>query len=232
MARKNKQLKDDGPAGAPEWMVTFSDCMTLLLTFFVLLLSFSSFDEKLLRDLQAIFSEEFSINPKKVEPKKALLNVEPIQYMSNPDKGSEKPTLARGDESRLKKESESKDFRNQKVFSISSDKLFWAKGTVISAQGRKMLSDMGQFLKAVPSRVVISENPRGNARSNDHFGLQRSWAVFEYFTTKQHLEPGQFSISSTSLTEQKRFFDDKEKLPATEGGRTVEIVLLERSIYN
>ncbi|MBI1353498.1 MAG: OmpA family protein [Acidobacteria bacterium] len=33
---------DDPPAGAPEWMVTFADLMSLLLTFFVLLLSFSN----------------------------------------------------------------------------------------------------------------------------------------------------------------------------------------------
>ncbi|MHC4104970.1 MAG: flagellar motor protein MotB, partial [Planctomycetota bacterium] len=46
MAREKKQVVEDEAPGAPEWMVTFSDCMTLLLTFFVLLLSFSSFDDK------------------------------------------------------------------------------------------------------------------------------------------------------------------------------------------
>ncbi len=34
--------QDDKPAGAPDWIVTFADLMSLLLTFFVLLLSFSS----------------------------------------------------------------------------------------------------------------------------------------------------------------------------------------------
>ncbi len=41
--KKNKKGNDDsGGAGAPLWMVTFGDLMSLLLTFFVLLLSFSS----------------------------------------------------------------------------------------------------------------------------------------------------------------------------------------------
>ncbi len=33
------------PAGAPEWMITYSDLVTLLLTFFVLLLSMASMDQ-------------------------------------------------------------------------------------------------------------------------------------------------------------------------------------------
>ncbi|MFO7831281.1 MAG: flagellar motor protein MotB [Desulfuromonadaceae bacterium] len=41
MAKKKKKQK----AGAPEWMVTYSDMVTLLLTFFVLLLSMASMDE-------------------------------------------------------------------------------------------------------------------------------------------------------------------------------------------
>ena len=44
MARKAKK-PDDVPAGAPMWMATFSDLVTLLLTFFVLMLSMASFDD-------------------------------------------------------------------------------------------------------------------------------------------------------------------------------------------
>lgn len=41
MAKKQKKQKE----GAPEWMVTYSDMVTLLLTFFVLLLSMASMDQ-------------------------------------------------------------------------------------------------------------------------------------------------------------------------------------------
>ena len=37
---------DDQPSGAPEWMCTFADMMSLLLCFFVLLFSISSIDNK------------------------------------------------------------------------------------------------------------------------------------------------------------------------------------------
>lgn len=42
MAKKKKE--EEAPAGAPAWMATFSDLMTLLLCFFVLLFSMSSLD--------------------------------------------------------------------------------------------------------------------------------------------------------------------------------------------
>lgn len=45
MAGKKQKKQDPPPAGAPLWIVTFSDLMSLLLTFFVLLLSFSSIQE-------------------------------------------------------------------------------------------------------------------------------------------------------------------------------------------
>jgi len=48
MARRRKPGKADsgGGGGAPAWMVTFADLMTLLLTFFVLLLSMSTLDNQ------------------------------------------------------------------------------------------------------------------------------------------------------------------------------------------
>lgn len=44
MAKKDKK-SDAAPMGAPMWMVTYGDMMSLLLTFFVLILSFSSIQE-------------------------------------------------------------------------------------------------------------------------------------------------------------------------------------------
>lgn len=43
--RKQKSSEGEGGGGAPGWMVTFGDLMSLLLTFFVLLLSFSSIQQ-------------------------------------------------------------------------------------------------------------------------------------------------------------------------------------------
>jgi len=231
MGRARKQPEPEQEAGAPEWMVTFSDCMTLLLTFFVLLLSFSSFDnvEDLFK-LKVIFEDQFSFSSQKATKNEALFSVKSIREDDDLDKGSEKPTLTKGQEGNLKQDTEPVNFRDRNVFLSSSDEIFWGNGTVISLQGRKTLSAMASFLKEVPGRVVISENSLGSFRSNDNLGLKREWAVIEYFTTKQGLDKGQFSIAAGTL--QKNHKNDLQDNSQVKSKRTLEIVLLERSIYN
>ena len=236
MRRKRKQSQPDEPVGAPEWMVTFSDCMTLLLTFFVLLLSFSSFDEKLLLDLKVVFEKQFSFSSQTSVEQEALSPRERIQYDENPNRGSEKPTLAKGVEDNLRKETEPENFHDWKVFLVSSDKIFWGKGVTISFQGRKTLTTMASLLKEVPNRVVISENRQGDTMSGEDFGLQRAWAVMEYFTIEQGLDRRQFSISAAStvarVDSEEGTGNGERNLSTTEAERTLEIVLLERSIHN
>lgn len=50
MARKRKNKKKVDQAGSPAWMTTFSDLMSLLLTFFILLFSMSSVSEERFKD--------------------------------------------------------------------------------------------------------------------------------------------------------------------------------------
>jgi len=233
MVRANKQAEPDEAPGAPEWMVTFSDCMTLLLTFFVLLLSFSSFDEKVFWQLKVIFGNSLPRvgNPDNVD-KDAFLPAKQIESTAELDTGSEKPTLVKGLKNRLKQETEPVDFRRWKVFLISSKRVFWGKGTVISSEGRNIMTTMASFLKEVPGRIVISENgpPRllveDKSGDSKYFGLPRAWAVVEYLTTMQNLNKKWFSISAASTIPQESPGSDEPD------ERTVEIVLLERSVYN
>ena len=218
-------MPDEVP-GAPEWMVTFSDCMTLLLTFFVLLLSFSSFDENFFERLKVSFARELHsvhMSKSKVE-KDAFLPVKIIQQIEEVKKGSEKPTLIRDKKDNLIEETESEDIRNRKVFIISSDEVFWGKGRVISLTGRKTLSTIAPFLKEVPNLIVISESASEPTTKGQLLGLKRSWAVIKYLTSKAGLDKNKFSISAGGTTA-------KESRTAR-NKRMLEIVLLERSIYN
>lgn len=226
--RPKKQSEEDGPAGAPEWMVTFSDCMTLLLTFFVLLLSFSSFDNRIFWRLKIIYCRALTnISPIKQSNRDSFLYLKPLK---NPEleRGSEKPTLKRGDSDGLLEETLSEDLHKLKVFIVSSKKVFWGTGTAISSEGRDIMSTMASFLKQMPNRVVISENGPG-VEENEQSGLERAWAVLEYLTEKQGLDKSRFSISAASTLPQNRLENGLEQMGTD---RAIEIVLLERSIYN
>ncbi len=229
MWHKRKQLEPEEPPGAPEWMVTFSDCMTLLLTFFVLLLTFSSFDRQVFEKLQVIFADALpSITLAKMPSKDAFLLRQLIDSRRTVDEGSEKPTLEQGEEDGLKNQTDLLDFRGRKVFLIPSEKVFWGKGKTISRQGHEVLTAMGAFLRHVPGRVVISENGLDDA-SSEHFGLPRAYAVMDYLTTEQSLEQNRFSLSASTTLRQNGF---KSGGSGTSAERKLEIVLLERSICN
>jgi len=232
MRRGSKKAEPDEAPGAPEWMVTFSDCMTLLLTFFVLLLSFSSFDEKVFWKLKASFSKALpGVNQSDEVNRDAVLPTEQIQATPELVEGSEKPTLIKGLEDKLKEDTPT-DFRRRKVFTISSERIFWGKGTLISAEGRRIMTKMASFLKEVPSRVVVGENGPAVEEDAGQLGLPRAWAVMEYLTTEHNLNKKWFSISAASTLAQGGLRSGEPARASTEPERIVEIVLLERSIYN
>jgi len=62
MARKIIEDEEPKEEGAPAWVVTFGDMMSLLLTFFVLLLSFSEVDAVKYRALSESLREAFGIH--------------------------------------------------------------------------------------------------------------------------------------------------------------------------
>ncbi|MDR1916557.1 MAG: OmpA family protein [Synergistaceae bacterium] len=62
MARKKKSDSGGGP-GAPLWMATYGDMVTLVLCFFVLLYSFSTIDAKKFEALTVSLQNAFNIQP-------------------------------------------------------------------------------------------------------------------------------------------------------------------------
>jgi len=233
MARAKKQPESDEEPGAPEWMVTFSDCMTLLLTFFVLLLSFSSFDNRIFYKLRSIYSGSFTaVIPVSLRDRDGLLHIPPITHVATPEKGSEKETYSRGDKDGLLKYTGIVDLHMGMAFIIPSKRVFWGQGTTLSAEGRNIMDKIGSFVRSTPSRIVISEQGPTDNLTSEHLGLPRAWAVMEYVIKKQNLDRDRFSVSAASSLAQESSGRNNSRRAAIEPEREVEIVLLERSVYN
>ena len=233
MGRQKKFVEEEEMAGAPEWMVTFSDCMTLLLTFFVLLLSFSSFDNKVFRRLKVIYSTALtSITPSRHSNRDAFTHIPPVKYLYEIDKGSEKPTLSSNSLEGLMNEQEHTNFKKGMVFLMPSNTLFWGKGNVISSEGRSFLDKMAIFLKEVHNHIVISESNPTNKQDAEYKSLQRAWSIMNYLIEHHNLDKKRISISMTSTLsdEMKKNINSYRDMSNSEN--RVEISLMEWSIYN
>ncbi|MFC1635130.1 flagellar motor protein MotB [Planctomycetota bacterium] len=234
MKRTKKQTGSDDAPGAPEWMVTFSDCMTLLLTFFVLLLSFSSFDSRVFPDLKIIYSEaltRITPTPRKNQ-RDALSYIPPIQHVTKLDKGSETPTSAKELKNALMEEAGFVDLQGGMVFLVPSKKVFWGKGTAMSREGGYVINLLASFLQRVPGRVVISETGSADKSNGASFGLPRAWVIMNYFVAKQGLNKDRFSISATGIVARDSSESKIEESEQRAVERIVEITLLERNTYN
>ena len=229
MARE--PVKEDPPIGAPAWMLTFCDCMTLLLTFFVLLLSFSSFDESSQRRLQGAM--QFRSSPPTINNSNTRIDdsvaiqVTPIQDVT--DKGAEKKRPP-ADQKVVKNPKkavirpETDAYNQETVLSIALDELFMGDSNVLTSRGRDGLNKVASFLKLMPYYAIIGESSphRVSSRSVDRVdaGLQRSWIVLQFLKDRQNFRPGRFWISG----ECPRPRYSKKNKP------TMQIVLLGRDV--
>ncbi|MHC4244739.1 MAG: hypothetical protein ACYSU4_20205, partial [Planctomycetota bacterium] len=66
----------------------------------------------------------------------------------------------------------------------------------------------------------------------EQLGLSRAWAVLEYLTSSQNLDKNWFSISAASTLAQEGLRIGEPSRANLKSERTLEIVLLERSIYD
>lgn len=217
MAAKKKIIEEENPNGAPEWMVTFSDCMTLLLTFFVLLLSFATFHKETLPHLGFSFAQALpTIGMSASQKHESMIRKIEINDPVNRDEGSEVQTSVTQQTSNFMREKRPLDFRNLKVFTTESSSFFFGRGAALSSRGQQTLDAMAVFLAHQTGRVVISENgPDGNPE----LGLMRAAAVMHYLIEQKGLSPNRFCLSVHSTTREKST------------RRQLEITLLERSVY-
>lgn len=200
MTPRRRKKSDDDSAPGSGWMVTFSDCMTLLLCFFVMLLTFSAFDENRLSQFFSAFKlmNYNSLFPPDEEMVRSMIPP-PDQVLDRTPEGSETPT----DEflEVIEKPQKSLNltdpgaFSDRKVFYLLSSDLFWAQGSGLTPAGRSKLSLIAQMMKAVPSRVVVREIGSNGRVRGDRAGLERCHSVIDFFA-RQNVRRDLLNVSA------------------------------------
>jgi hypothetical protein len=197
-------------SASPMWLITYRDCMTLMLVFFLLFMSFTPFnDSDKLQKLQSVFNKQFF----------------PLsQSASEASSGNLAGRIQTSDITAGSQSGNSSGFRDKKVFLVDSAEIFWGDGVMISDNGKKIITIMADFLKQMPNDIIICERPAAVSDKNFHSGTERAWSIIECLCRDKGMNYDRFKISVAGTT----------ALPSSykQGDRIVEIVLLERSYVN
>lgn len=138
----------------PPWMITFSDVMTLMLTFFVLLVSMSKIDERrklvVLGSIIGAFGWDSSFDVMTTDPTKRT--VEPGVFEDVDDLASLKPMLWEDVEKDLDFQSD----RFVQILSINAELLFAPGQTGLSPRGQALLERMLPVLRELKYPLLIA----------------------------------------------------------------------------
>ena len=167
------EIEDDGPPGVPEWVVTYGDMMSLLLTFFIMLVSMSELkDEGKNRAALNAINERFA-------PMDGSSGVPGQSFFDN---SMMNDNVSQGDNSRMgldqaNRKSKGPGGRSQAVERINHGEIVTIGGTVTFEQFESRLSDaelqllerLVDTLKKRPNQIVV----RGHAFAEPMRGYER-----------------------------------------------------------
>ena len=206
MARRKK--KTDGGGGGDGWMVTFSDLMTLLLTFFVLLLTMSSMDRSILTKL-TLFTQDIGFMTYKGSGRMPTRVRLVTQLLERPwellDKQERIKDLLFPDDVIPPDINRSTLMENVQVLArpegaalVLSDKLLFERGGwVLSREAQVLLDQVTQVLAYTNAPVNVSgftdEDPEGDLDEYQLSG-RRAMSVLEHFL-RGGQSPDRFTVS-------------------------------------
>lgn len=153
MARRKKS---GGGGGDPAWLITFSDLMTLLLTFFVLLLSMAVIDERAKRVVLGSVSQAFGFSEQVTNilaESQGNKRHEPGAMQGHTD------DLAALRDMKFDDVEKDLDFRENKyvqILSINSEVLFVPGGTTLSQRGVELLDRIVPYLQRVRYPLLVA----------------------------------------------------------------------------
>ena len=188
--------------GAPEWMVTFGDLMSLLLTFFVLLFSISEIKSEKIFDVVVAFRSQFEID---VDAESVLLDfsdvTELLSSLSNqmPDRSEgHKGKSAQNVENPFGKHASIHRVKDDFHIDIEGSVLFAPGSSELEREGIELVEDIRRRLQGGYNRIRILVDPSPTEGGIDETTLafQRARAVYDVMTTEDGVDPVRIEVGA------------------------------------
>jgi len=233
--------EEEEPFSAPGWIVTFSDMIGLLTSFFIMLMTYSTKEQKDYRKLQGALLGQFGLiadpdNPDfdaLISPDEALANK--LRNDGLRRERADLEHLTEGSQVLVRKSGEGEEVHFEKVIDgarlqISAPVNFAAGASHLSQDQRRILAEVADLLRLHDCKILVVGHcwAEGATVQGDAAILElsrdRAIAAAEYLTTTGKLSRRYVAVSGRGESEPL----DKSRDPkAAERNRRIDIVVLQ-----
>lgn len=240
-------LPSTGSEGAPAWVVTFSDLMSLLLCFFVLMLSFSELDRAKYKEVAGSLAKAFGVQrvqkafqvPKGVTMIAKDFDQQPVPLHAREEFVAMQRRQEAGLELKKAVEERFRDLkdliqveinRSEVAIRLMGETAFDSGKAEIRPQMIPLLRKISQVLEGAPGDIVIAGHTDnvpvlgGLYGSNLQLSTARSATVAEFLMQNSNIAPQRIATMGFG---QYRPIDSNETNEGRRRNRRVEIVLRE-----
>ncbi len=223
--------------GAPMWVVTFGDLMSLLLCFFVLLLSFSEIDAQKYKELAGSMAMAFGVQKKKQVFKipmgqKIIAREHDRAYVSRREKerfGREvEKAIIESKMGKIKDLIRVQVTENEVVIRMMGETTFDSGRAFVRPQMLPLLKKIAAALQTTKGSIIISGHTdnvpinSGLFKSNLELSAARATRVAQKLLSYGHIDPRRISVAGFG---EYRPVQSNDTPQGREKNRRVEIVL-------
>jgi chemotaxis protein MotB len=233
---------EDNAPDSQAWLATFGDLITLLMTFFVLILSFSTMNVAKFMAALDSFENAFgaSVKVKIMENDGVLEMADPLAITSVPG-GVEKPPYFNPNDtlyeevveymtqSKFAQFLQIKKAKQGYVIKIASDAFFGEGSSRLKEEHLEVLDRLAELVRLFPNYISIEGHIGKDFTPTDEFSsgmdlsIARSVSVCQYFL-KQGISPNRLGIAGYGSY--RSFSSDVQGLPDSIRDGRIEITLL------
>lgn len=205
---RKKKKKEVQSAGSPLWMTTFSDLVTLLLTFFILLFSMSSVSDdkfnKMASSLSGAFTGGNGILDGIIMPPEELVDEQVDEAV---DTSSFDPELLdmyhevyyfvqeHGLEDKISLTADQDGI----YVNMNSTILFGVESSAVSTDGRELLTSVAELINRFENKIIVEgytddiPNQYGQYPTNWELSVSRAVSVVRYLSENESVDPNRLS---------------------------------------